>query len=182
MADLRRIPVPLRRRIQWYLQRVLPFVWFVGICWFVALLWQRTGHSGNMIAEVETARVDVPTPTEGTLISLPHGQWTLFDVVTKDQLIARLDDRPLQAQLSTMDVERQQLRQQLAATQTQTLLDQQSLTQDRQQEVVRLAWQQEQLRLDVLDRMAQISVDRAELQRLDGPTGLLQSAGVTKRG
>ena len=167
MADLQRIPVPAKRRLQWFLQRLLPLCWFLGTLFFVAYLWQRDGQKGHFVGEVEAVRVDVAVSANGTLVALPQGQWSLFDIVVKDQVIARLSDASLRAEMATMEVERQRLRQQLASTKAEVLLGQRDLAQNRQQEVVRLIWKQEQLRLDVLDRTAQIAVDKAELRRLN---------------
>ena len=167
MTDTGRIPIPWRLRRDWFLRRLLPFAWFLATFWLAALLWQRSAHEGNLVGEVEVVRVEVPASRQGTLVSLPQGHWTLFDVVVKDQVVARVNDMPLRAELSTMEVQRLRLRQELAATQSRLLLDQRDLQQDRQQELMRLTWHREQLRLDVLDRAAQIAVDGAELQRLE---------------
>jgi multidrug resistance efflux pump len=118
------------------------------------------------MGEVEAVRVDIMASATGQLIALPTGQWTLFDNVRANEVIARLDDRLVQAGLETARRELEQLRLDVEANSEQFLLDDSERVYDNRRELARLAWTLQERQLDVLDRITLIETDRVEQRRL----------------
>ena len=57
----------------------------------------------HAIGEIEAIRVEVASPLDGILMplpKLPEGRWALYDTVEPNQVLAQLDDKPLQAQIA----------------------------------------------------------------------------------
>ncbi len=128
----------------------------------------------NGVGEVEVVRIDVATGRDGTLTALPRGQWALFDRVEANEVLARLDDRTVRAEMITLKAELARVRGELAAAVEQVELDESERKHDHQRESQRLVWQREQHRLDVLDRHAAIETDRIEEMRLNGQLAYLE--------
>lgn len=160
-----RIPIPLRQRWQRFRYQLLPMVIFsVGIvvtCW----LWQRQGRQPNAIGAVEAVRVEAACSRDGVVVPLGRPHWSLFESVRAGELIARLDDRPVRAQLRTLQAQLLRIRAEVPAAESQLVLEDAERLSDHRRESARLAWRVEQLRLNVLDRRTAIQVDRVELKR-----------------
>ena len=169
-----RVPIPYARRLQRIQHSALPVISFLA-CVFLSLwLWQRQGQMPNAVGEVEAVRIDVASGSDGVLVSLPHGQWTLFDRVEANTVIACLDDRPIRAEMATLMAELARLRGELDATLEQIQIEQSEREQDHQREYRRLAWQAQKHRLDVLDRRTIIEADRVDEQRLERKIAFLE--------
>lgn len=168
------IPTPWARKLQRMRGTVLPTASFFGCVLLVSLLWQRQGQFPNAVGEVEAVRIDVAAGTDGILAPMPRGQWTLFDRVEANTVLARLDDRPVRAEMATLRAELAQLHGELSAAAERIELDQSGREHDHQREWRRLAWQAQQHRLDVLDRRALIEVDRVEEMRLERELAFLE--------
>ena len=165
MAGRGVIRTPWSHRWRRFRYSVLPLVSFAGCVVLVAWMWHCRGHQPNAIGEVEAVRVDVPVGVDGLLMSLPDGQWTLFDSVQSDQLLARLDDRPVRARVETSRSELARLRKEVDAAQVRLAVEQADRRRDHQQEATRLAWQAERYRLEMLDRKVLIEAERIDLKR-----------------
>ncbi len=174
-SDPRRpIPIPWTRRLQRLRRTVLPVASFAGCIVLTGWLWQRQGLLPNSVGEVEAVRIDIAAGTDGIMVPLSRGQWTLFERVEANELLARLDDRFVRAEMATLKAELAQLRGDLAAAAEQIELDEAQRRLDHRRESRRLTWQTEQLRLDVLDRRASIEADRIEEMRLNQQLVLLE--------
>ncbi len=165
MANRNVIPTPWAHKLRRFRYSAMPLLSFIGCVVLMMWMWQRQGRQPNAVGEVEAVRVDVAVGTDGLLMPLPHGPWTLFDSVQSGQLLARLDDRPVRTQLETLRGELARLRKEVGAAEVQLAFERAEKLRDHQQEVVRLTWQAERCRLDVLDRRAQIEGDRIDLKR-----------------
>ena len=168
------IPVPLGRRLQRLRYTIIPLASFCACAVLAGWLWQRQGKLPNGVGEVEAVRFDVATGADGMLMPLPQGQWMLFDQVQANQVVARLDDRTVRAEMATLKAEMAQVRSDLAATVEQIEIDDSKREYEHRRESHRLAWQHEQHRLDVLDRRAAIETDRIEEMRLSGQLAYLE--------
>ena len=162
-----RIPIPWKRRLQRLQRTALPVASFFACVFLTLWLWQRQGQMPNAVGEVEAVRIDVAAGEDGILVPLSSGQWTLFDRVEANTVIARLDDRPVRAEMATLMAEVARLRSQWTAAEEQIQLEQSGRKHDYQREYRRLVWKSQQHRLDVLDRRATIEADRIEEMRLD---------------
>lgn len=170
----RHIPIPLSRRLQRLRYTLLPIASFCGCVFLTGLLWQRQGQLPNGVGEVEAVRVDVAAGADGILTTLPRGQWALFDRVEANELLAKLDDRPVRAEMATLEAELARLRSALDAAAEQIELDESDREHDHRREAQRMAWQKEQLRLDVLDRRAALETDRIDEMRLNAQLAYLE--------
>ncbi len=167
MARSKRISISLKQRWRRFRYTLLPLLSFALCATLSVTLWQRQGRLANAVGEVEAVRLSVSAGVDGLLLPLPQGQWTLFDTLEKGQVITQLDDRPIRAAIRTLRLEVVRLHEELAAVETQVAWDQADRKHDDTREAVRLAWDVERRRLELLDRKAQVEIDRVELQRLE---------------
>jgi multidrug resistance efflux pump len=163
----KRVPVPFWQRFRHFRYGVMPFISFALCVLATAWLWQRQAQQPQTVGAVEAVRIDLAAGSDGRLTALAHPQWTLFDRVDANDVIARLDERPVQAQMDTLRAELQRLEKEVAAAEEQLALEQLDREHDHNREAHRLAWQIQRHRLDVLDRRALIEADRVELMRLE---------------
>lgn len=180
MAGPSRIRTPLIQRWHRFRQQMLPIVCFIGCVMLTLWLWQQQARMGNATGEIYAARVDVTSSATGLLASqspVPAGEgkeppyWSVFDRVQKGEVIARLDDRLLRAELVTLNAELVRLNRQMDATGKQLMFDQATARYEHDVAIDRERVQRwvnyERVRLDYLDRTAKIEEDKLELVRLD---------------
>jgi len=172
-ARSQRIPIPWSNRWRQFRQRLLPILTFAACLAAVLWLWERQGQQPNGVGEVEAIRVDVPVRIDGLLAPVSRSPWKLFDTVRANEMIARLDDRPLEAKLASFRAELARLGKNLEAEQVRVVLAEADRGATHLREAARLAWQVEQDRLSVLDRRAGIEADRVVLQRRDARVNFL---------
>jgi multidrug resistance efflux pump len=171
-----RTPWPLRWRRFRY--NVLPVMFFIACLALMVSLWQGVAVRPNAVGAVEAVRVDVPVGTDGLLQVSPGSSWALFDRVSSGQLLARLDDRPLKTNLETLRLELEQLKAEIDAEEARSQVEQADRVRDHQQEAIRLTWQVERSRLDILDRKILVETGQLELDRLNAELEFLSRAGV----
>ncbi len=184
MTIAAKIRIPIARRFQLFRSRGLPLVLFLVCVAGSLALWKRHGRSPNTVGSVDAVRVDVISTGAGVLTTPPKGDWQTFDFVDAGMVVATIDASHAQARLTTLAVDREALKDEIGATRERLAFDKVSLLQEDEREAVRLSWQAETLRLQVMDRAAQIAVDRIELQRLDlevQSTELLVGASAASR-
>ncbi len=147
-------------------------------------MWQRQVEVANAVGEVEAIRIDVAVGSDGLLLPVPGRQWKLLDRVESDQLLACLDDRPVRARLKTLHSELARLQKEVEAAEARFILDHADRERDHQQEAVRLAWQAERYRLEMLDRKVLVEADRIDLKRREMELEYLEqveaSAGLSQ--
>jgi multidrug resistance efflux pump len=161
------IPIPLSTRVRRFRYTVLPVLSF-ALCMLATLwIWRSQTQRAQTLGEVEAVRIDVAAASDGTLKALPQPHWTLFDRVEAKQVIARIDERPVQAQMNTLRADLKRLFSEVTAAEERFSFEQIERRQDHQRELHRLAWQIQRHRLDLLDRKALIETDRVELMRLE---------------
>lgn len=166
MAQQGRIPIPWSLRWQRFRQSALPVLTFAACVVCTAWLWERRGAAPGILGEVEVIRADVVASGDGVLLPLPQGPWNLYDRVEENQIIARIDDRLVRAELASNQETLKQLRDEMAATAEEVSLEEAERQHDHQREAVRLAWELQQRRLDLLDRMSLIEASKVEHRRL----------------
>jgi multidrug resistance efflux pump len=133
----------------------------------------------NAVGRVEAVRVNIAASADGTLVQvdgIPGGQWKPLDVVQRGQVVARLDDRALQALLGALRSDAAALKSELASTQAEMRLGHFDRAQEHFREASELAYQVERYRLDVLDQSALVEETRLELQRIDAQLAMLRTA------
>jgi multidrug resistance efflux pump len=161
------ISVPWTLRWKRFRYGPLPALTFIGCLAAVLWLWDRQGKTSRNVGEIEAVRVNVAAGIAGTLAPLGQGPWTLFDHVEEKQIVARLDDRPVQARLDTARGELLRLRKEIDAETAKLAISEPDRARVYSAEAARLQCDVEQRRLAVLDRQIQLELARLELQRLD---------------
>jgi len=167
MSNVKRIPIPWHYRWQRLRYRVMPGAFFVVSVGLTIWLWQRELLLPNATGEVEAVRLDVAAATDGILVPISRGHWSLFETVMAHDVIARLDDRLVKAQLEVLQKELIRLRSEMQAVGAKEQAAESDRLQNHLRESARLSWQVESSRLDVLDRQVQIEFDQIELKRRD---------------
>jgi multidrug resistance efflux pump len=161
------IPTPWRLRWSRFCYRGLPVLGFVGCLAATFWLWQRQGRAPMLSGEVLAVRVDVTSGRDGLLAPLAREPWSLCDPVEANQVIARLDDRTVLAQLDVARKELTKIRANLEAAVVQNLLDEADRDLTYLREATQLAVEHERVLLWLLERKIQSQTDRLELQRCD---------------
>jgi multidrug resistance efflux pump len=122
----------------------------------------------HAIGEIEAIRVDVASPLSGILMPLPNlpdGRWALYDTVEPNQVLAQLDDRPLQAEMATLNQELVRLQKELDAVAAKLAVSEANRGLNYMSDAVRLRVELEQRSLVALERQAEVTVNRLEAQR-----------------
>lgn len=167
MSSSARIKTPLKQHLLRFRLGALPLIAFFGSVFLTLWLWERQANTGTVVGEIAAQQVEVPLAVSGTLISPDGNYWQLFDSVQKGQVIARLDDKHLQAQLKTIDAETQRLIAEIEAARANLELDRLGITQDGQREYVQLQFELADRRLDLVRQLAVANEAKAELKSLE---------------
>jgi len=128
-------------------------------------LWDRQGRLPTVAGEVLAVRVDVTSGRDGVLMPLSREPWSLYDTVQADQIIARLDDQTILAQLEVGRKELARIRADLEAATLRGSLAETDRELSYVRESAQLAVEHERLLLWLLERKIQSETDRLELQR-----------------
>lgn len=182
MAHVSRIPTPFKHHWNRFRVGLLPILSFLFCIALTLWLWQRQAQLGTVVGEVESVQVDVVAGIDGLLIS-PKGEtyWKLLDEVRKGDILARLDDSVLQAELKSIAAEADTLRAELQAVSAQLKLDQDGLQQNHLQNQFRLTWELEQRRVERLQQAALIRQDMAALSGIQASLQMLESSGLVSQ-
>ncbi|HUT10023.1 MAG TPA: HlyD family efflux transporter periplasmic adaptor subunit [Thermoguttaceae bacterium] len=182
MPSTNRIRTPWRHKLRRFSQSVMPVLCFL-VCLAVLLwFWNRQGQVSNAVGAVEPVRLDIAALTDGTLLplqELPNGEWQLLDVVRKNEVIARLDDRAAREAVQALRQEVVSLEKELDATEAQAMSDEYDRRHDHHRHATELACQIERYRLEVLNRRALIEENRIEVQRIGALLEYLEPLGGT---
>jgi len=180
MSRSDRIPTPWKYRWRRFRRGTLPVCCFVLCVGLVARFWTRQAQFPSALGEVEAVRIDVAVARDGVLLPLPRGPWTLFDAVEANQIVARLDDRPVRLLLATAQEELQRLRRELEAATAEFRADESDRQRAYLSDAARLRSDLEQRRLAVLDRRVEVELARLESQRCDQRLELLKPLNAKK--
>jgi multidrug resistance efflux pump len=159
------IPIPWRYRWRRFRYGTLPWMGFFAFAALLLWVWSRQGVMPNALGEVEAVRVSVAAAVSGKLVPLPQGPWSLYEKVEADQVMAQIDDQPLQAQLKSSTQELERLTQELKAAGDKLKVSEADRARSQWMDSVRMVTELEQYWLIVLTRQVQIETDRLELQR-----------------
>ncbi len=184
MAELEKIPVPWSQRWRALRFRILPIFVFALSMSGVAYLWNRQLVVTQATGEVYAQRADIAVGIDGVLADSPYRNWKLFDRVEAGDLIARLDDRPVLAQIATVMEELAKAKGDLVAIEETTRLEQSDRVFEHVSEARRLAVEIESRRLAIADRKALLATDRIDRlrqrERLDLIDDLIQRRVMSK--
>lgn len=161
-----RIPVPFSQRLRRARYRLVPLLTFAAAVAGTVWLWGRQTAMPNAIGAIDAIRYDLTSPAAGVLV------WDgepidLFAKVQADQVIARLDDGPVRAELAVVKSDLARLQHEVAAEESQLRFDEAQRKEDVQLDNRRMAIDLERIRLTLLDRKAELESQRITLQRRD---------------
>ncbi len=163
------IATPLAVRVRRFTHTILPVIIFILSTGMVLSMWRRGAGVSVALGRVSAERVNISAATDGMLLPLPEtggGQYKAFQRVTKDQVIARLDDRPLRALLAALKADAAALQQELESTAEETLIADAERAADHDRQMTELAIAVERSRLEVVDRNARLYESQVEMSRL----------------
>ncbi len=163
MADGTRIPTPLKHRWRRFRYNVLPVLCFLACIAATLWLWNERGRIPQTIGEVEAVRLPVAAGVDGKLAPLYRKPFTLFDRVQGNEIIARLDDSIARASVATLQTELAGLAKKLQAAAETIRLDEEARMQNRTMEERRVALDVERMKLEALDRRAEIGAEQWDL-------------------
>ncbi len=158
-----KIATPLRRQIRLLRQQVLPFaVWCVALTG-VLVLAQRATMRVDAVGIVELREVMVAPLIDGTVHAMSV-DW--FDEVESGTTVALMDDTVVKAELATAEAELSMLRAQVNANRDRFELEAALNQLDELGLRRRFILNEEQARLDLMDRIRQHEYNKIELERL----------------
>ncbi|MFI5380830.1 MAG: HlyD family secretion protein [Tepidisphaerales bacterium] len=155
------------------------FVPVLTMCLAVAAtvyLWKRHYLPMDGVGVVRVVEASATCPDDGLLKEPPGGFPKLHDRVARDQIIARLDDRTLLAELKVLQSDMTRLQLELPAKE-EALRIEQAARKDRQlDEARRLSINVETLQLSILQQKAQLEADQVEYQRQQALCEIIRKA------
>ncbi len=163
MADGTRIPTPLKHRWRRFRYNVLPVFCFLGCIAATLWLWRERGQIPQTIGEVEAVRLPVAAGVDGKLTPLYDSTFTLFDKVESGEVIARLDDEPAKRAVESLQKGLGELAETLRSTAETIRNEEIERLYKRTLEESRVAVDIERMKLEALDRRAEIDADQFDL-------------------
>lgn len=109
MASLPKIPTPWKQQWRRIRYQLVPVATMGLAVLFTAWLWKRHVATVNGVGEVSVAQADVVSNRDGMLVKLPR-QLLPFTSVRRNELIAKLDHRPVVESIMSLRKEAVQLR------------------------------------------------------------------------
>jgi len=159
----KKIETPFSRRIRLLRQQFLPIVvWSVALCTVLVLARRNTMHI-DAVGVVELREITVAPLTDGTVHAMSVD---LFDNVESGAVVALMDDTLVKAELITAEAELSQLRAQLTAERDRLQMEAAGLQIDDLNMRRRFILNEEEARLDYLDRVVQQETNKVALERL----------------
>ena len=165
MSGTKRIPVPWKLRWRRFRYTTLPMLGFFTFLFIALWLWTDAGEMPHAIGEVEALRVNLSSGVAGILMPLPQGDWKLYEMVEAKQIVAKLDDRLLRAQMTTLEQELARLQKEVDATAAKLATSEADRSQSYLAEAIQLHVELDARRLAALTQQVQVEVDRLEAQR-----------------
>jgi multidrug resistance efflux pump len=187
MTKTPRIRTPVKQHLNNFRMGILPFVCFFAFAGMTLWLWQRQVTRGNLVGELESVRIDVLTEAGGLLMApgaktteghnvLADSYVQLFQPVFKDQVIARIDDALLKAELATLQAEIKELNADMAASLSQVQVDLAQLGQNYDRDLVSRIVERERYKLQLSQLKSEIAVHKVEKKEIEDELDILNDA------
>ncbi|MFW6163331.1 MAG: HlyD family secretion protein [Planctomycetota bacterium] len=163
MSEGGRIRTPLARWGQMLVRRVVPVAAWLGAVALAVTLWREQTARVDTPGILEARQAAVASVQGGSVASLPVA---LFDEVAAGQVVVRLKDDAVRAELAVAQAEVSRLEAELRAAERQLNEDQALRELDLFAQSRTYAMRIERLRMDKLDHRIELENDRVQLQRL----------------
>ena len=178
-ASQSRIRIPLSQRWNHFRMSWLPILCFLGCVFLTLVLWQRQGLRGTLVGEPDAVSVDVAVGINGIIID---NQLQRFQPVKKGDVLARLDDSLLQAQLLTIEADIQQLLSDLNAVKARVEAQLLGIKYNHIRQRLDLETEREEVILERLDAQLTIAVFESQRRRVETDLQFLQNAKQVFKG
>lgn len=155
MSELAPIKTPFVQQWKRIRYQLVPVMTLAVAMAATAWLWSHNASPRSGKGEVFTLKFNAVSHRAGTLVALPGKPLELFDKVDEGDLIAVFDDRPVLAELATLQSDVRRLELELPGNQIPMQLSERS----------KLSVKIEALRINALDRKVQVEIDRVEQAR-----------------
>jgi multidrug resistance efflux pump len=142
-------------------RQLLPILVWLAAVTVVALLFYKSSEKFEVAGIAQGEISQVCAPVNGRLKAV---YVSLFENVTKGQVVAALEDELIKAKIATVAASAEHLRAQVLPTKQQLLADIARSELNRSEEQRRFAIDVESARLDILGFKAQIAADRITLE------------------
>lgn len=157
------IPTPVAQRLEDVRRRYVPLVvWVVCAVVVAAMLFGRAGRF-EYVGVARALEYQISADADARVDTLVVG---LFDTVRAGDVVAKLDDRRLRAEIETSNARLAQLRTELEAARAELVANAGRERADRASDLRRFQINEEQRRLDLLELQSVIQSDEIELERL----------------
>lgn len=179
-ASMAPIPTPPWLRVRRAIERYGAAIALLVSVLVAIALWERYEPMSGVVGVVHAERWEITALEDGLLVPLADGSLERFGSVQAGSVVARLDDRPLQAELSVLRAEIAVTRAEVQATTASLRMERADRLRDQALTMQRLRVDMQDLRLDVLDRRSTVEALSIELQRAEEQ--LEQSRRLQERG
>lgn len=162
-----KIPIPLHYRWQRIRYRMMPVIVFV-VCGIMSFqLWRTNALTANAVGVVSAQDVPAVSLAEGTLMPMSGKTFKLYDEVKAGEVIAVLNSKQIELELDVIQKQILALQEELKAESYLIEIELQDKYRDQATMVRRLTEQVESIRLEILDREADLAANEIELERQD---------------
>lgn len=159
---MKKIPIPLHRRLESFQRAGLPFVvWILAVAGVVVLVQERGGDY-TYRGLVEVVDHVVAAPADGIVVEMPVD---LFSRVEAGQMLARLDAAPLSARLATAAAEVERIRAEQQVTRASLVAEANEVTRDWEKDARRFEMDAVDLRVNLLQEKVDLESDRIDAER-----------------
>lgn len=164
-APGKKVPTPFSQRLRHWRFRYVPLVVWLGAVVAAAYLFHQEQRTQAPITGfVETREAVIGPLNDGVLQLL---EVDLFDEVAQGAVVARMDDSMLLAELETARAELARIRLEPDALRARIRFEDRQREGDHLTRLREYLLEEEEARLDLLDRKAALEVARVELRRLE---------------
>mgnify|MGYP002639682242 CR=1 FL=1 len=174
---IKKIPVPLNRRVDIFRRKALPLVVWVAAAVGVVHLLELRSAGADFVGISKATEYVISAPNEGRVLELSVG---LYDQVAAGQVLATMDSAPVMAQINTASAEVERLAAERLALVAELQASVAEMGRDWEKDARRFEMDAVDLRVELLRRNIALSTSRVEAERLrvafDRATALLESA------
>lgn len=165
------IRTPWSQRMDYWRRTVVPVVvWFLALGLVMSIFHQR-GAQSQFLGWVRPVRHNITASTDGRLATILVD---LYSPVERDQMLARLDDSLILAQINTAQAAVERLQAEVEAERTAQTLAQGEQTSQFQADLRRFQAEEMRHRLDAMGLRVAIEADKVLKQRLEIEKGRLE--------
>lgn len=160
-----RIPTPIGQRLRNWRSRALPLVvWFGAIGCALFIAGKKIEQPAMITGIAEVRELHIAPPLNGRLETVTV---SLFDRVNEGDVLARLDGSHLAAEFAVTQAELERMRLEIPALQERFRREDLRQEQDIRESIGRFLLDEQEARIEVLDREASLEVNRIESTRLE---------------